>query len=112
MFIKNLCVKGVHPVARVLAALAVASLVASGAACKSLPLLKIPHEGEIPLEKATSIKPGVTTKKEVEAAFGQPFDKLPANGGETYFYKDFNMRPLWIEFNAAGVVRRVKLRDE
>ncbi|GMT43088.1 MAG: hypothetical protein IEMM0002_1499 [bacterium] len=69
--------------------------------------LYIPVKDAITVEQLAAIKKGTTHKDDIEKIFGTPLDKLVfPNGRETWFYKDFNMKPLWIEFDAGGMVKK------
>lgn len=70
--------------------------------------LNLPVEKPVTKENAARIKKGVTTKAEVEALFGAPLDVLVFEGGERYFYKDFNLRAIHVEFGRDGVVKDIK----
>ena len=56
-------------------------------------------------EKIAQIKKGTTTMDEVKAIFGKPMDRLVFPENESWFYKDFNLNPLQIEFDANGIVK-------
>ena len=67
--------------------------------------LNLPVDYAITQEKTALIKKGVTTMDEVKTLFGKPIDRLVFPENESWFYKDFNLRPLQIEFDANGVVK-------
>ncbi|MFQ5432962.1 MAG: hypothetical protein ACE5EN_10710, partial [Nitrospinota bacterium] len=67
--------------------------------------LNLPVDNAITHEKTARIKIGVTTMEEVKAIFGKPMDRLVFPDSESWFYKDFNLRPLQIEFDANGIVK-------
>jgi len=67
--------------------------------------LNLPVDNAITLENRARIKKGVTTMEEVKAVFGKPMDRLVFPDNEVWFYKDFNLRPLQIEFDANGIVK-------
>jgi len=66
--------------------------------------LNLPVDYAITPENTARIKKGVTTMEEVKTIFGKPMDRLVFPDSESWFYKDFNLRPLQIEFDANGVV--------
>ncbi|MBI4378372.1 MAG: hypothetical protein HY578_04660 [Nitrospinae bacterium] len=55
-------------------------------------------------EKVHNIKIKVTTKDEIIKIFGEPINKLNVKGKEQFFYKDENLKSLWIEFDKDGKV--------
>ncbi|MEK6589059.1 MAG: hypothetical protein AABZ11_00095 [Nitrospinota bacterium] len=55
-------------------------------------------------EKVHNIKIKVTTKDEIIKIFGEPINKLNVKGKEQFFYKDENLKSLWIEFDTDGKV--------
>ena len=67
--------------------------------------LNLPSQNLVTAKKVAQIKKGVTTKLDVEAIFGAPYDRIVFPHSETWFYKDFNLKPLHIEFDANGVVK-------
>ena len=67
--------------------------------------LSLPTENVVTAEKVAQIKKGATTKVEVQAIFGVPYDRIVFPDSETWFYKDFNLKPLHIEFDVNGVVK-------
>lgn len=73
--------------------------------------LNLPTENVVTAEKVAQIKKGTTTKVEVEALFGVPYDRIVFPDSETWFYKDFNLKPLHIEFDINGIVKNY-LTDE
>ncbi|MBI5178014.1 MAG: outer membrane protein assembly factor BamE [Nitrospinae bacterium] len=81
----------------------VLALLAALSAC-STERLNIKADTNITKEKAARITKGKTTKAQVEAVFGEPMDRVLLPEGERYFYKDFNLRPLYVEFDKNGVV--------
>lgn len=73
--------------------------------------LNLPAQNVITAEKVAQIKKGATTKAEVRTIFGAPYDRLVFPDSETWFYKDFNLKPLHIEFDANGVVKNYLTDD-
>ncbi len=69
------------------------------------PRLNLPVDNAITHEKTARIIKGVTTMDEIIAIFGKPMDRLVLPDHEEWFYKDFNLRPLHIEFDANGIVK-------
>ena len=67
--------------------------------------LNLPVDYAITPEKTAQIKKGVTTMDEVKAIFGKPIDRLVFPENESWFYKDFNLRPLQVDFDANGIVK-------
>ena len=67
--------------------------------------LNLPADYAITPEKIALITKGVTNMDEVKAIFGKPIDRLVFPENESWFYKDFNLRPLQIEFDANGIVK-------
>jgi outer membrane protein assembly factor BamE (lipoprotein component of BamABCDE complex) len=59
-------------------------------------------------EKVARIRKGTSTKEEINALFGRPLDTLVFEKGEAWFYKDINIVPLYIEFDASGIVSDFK----
>lgn len=55
-------------------------------------------------ENVRLIKIKVTTKEEIINIFGEPINILNVGEKEQYFYKDENLKSLWIEFNKDGKV--------
>ncbi|OGV99293.1 MAG: hypothetical protein A3I04_01705 [Nitrospinae bacterium RIFCSPLOWO2_02_FULL_39_110] len=55
-------------------------------------------------EKVYLIKKKVTTKEEIIKIFGEPLNILNADEREQFFYKDENLKSLWIEFDKDGKV--------
>jgi len=55
-------------------------------------------------EKVRLIKIKVTTKEEIINIFGEPLNILDVDEKEQYFYKDENLKSLWIEFDKDGKV--------
>ena len=55
-------------------------------------------------ENVRLIKIKVTTKEEIINIFGEPIDILNAGEKEQFFYKDANLKSLWIEFDKNGKV--------
>lgn len=55
-------------------------------------------------EKVNLIKVNVTTKEEILKIFGEPINKLNVDEKEQFFYKDENLKSLWIEFDKEGKV--------
>lgn len=55
-------------------------------------------------ENVRLIKIKVTTKEEIINIFGEPINILNAGEKEQYFYKDENLKSLWIEFDKNGKV--------
>ena len=55
-------------------------------------------------EKVRLIKVKVTTKEEIINIFGEPLNILDVDEKEQYFYKDENLKSLWIEFDKDGKV--------
>jgi outer membrane protein assembly factor BamE (lipoprotein component of BamABCDE complex) len=80
------------------------ALMVSLAGC-STERLNLPVADAVSREKTAKIIKGVTTKEEVEAIFGKPLDRLIFPYGEKWFYKDFNLNPIHIEFDEIGVVK-------
>jgi pyruvate/2-oxoglutarate dehydrogenase complex dihydrolipoamide dehydrogenase (E3) component len=66
--------------------------------------LEISHKDNITAEKLEHLKKGVATKAEIESAFGEPIDRVLVTDGERYFYKDFNLRSVYLEFDKRGVL--------
>ena len=83
--------------------LIVLALVAALAGCVT-ERLNLPAKNVVTAKKVAQIKKGATTKVEVQAIFGAPYDRIVFPDSETWFYKDFNLMPLRIEFDANGVV--------
>lgn len=50
-------------------------------------------------EKIHLIKIKVTSKEEIINIFGEPVNRLNADEKEQFFYKDENLKSLWIEFD-------------
>jgi len=73
------------------------------AACAT-PRLNIQAGDTLSAQKIGSIKVGETTMQQVLETFGQPMDRLLFASGESFYYRDFNLRSLYIEFNGSGVV--------
>jgi len=68
--------------------------------------LNIPNAGMLTPEKVSKIETGVTTKENVKAVFGEPYDRIVLkSGAENWFYKDFNLHTLYIEFGPDGIVK-------
>ena len=55
-------------------------------------------------EKVHLIKIKVTTKEEIINIYGEPLNILDVDEKEQYFYKDENLKSLWIEFDKDGKV--------
>ena len=55
-------------------------------------------------EKVRLIKVKVTTKEEIINIFGEPLNIIDVDEKEQYFYKDENLKSLWIEFDKDGKV--------
>lgn len=55
-------------------------------------------------ENVRLIKIKVTTKEEIINIFGEPINILNVGEKEQYFYKDENLKSLWIEFDKNGKV--------
>ena len=55
-------------------------------------------------ENIRLIKIKVTTKEEIINIFGEPINILNVGEKEQYFYKDENLKSLWIEFDKNGKV--------
>jgi hypothetical protein len=55
-------------------------------------------------EKVNIIKINATTKEEILKIFGEPINKLNADEKEQFFYKDENLKSLWIGFDKDGKV--------
>ncbi len=55
-------------------------------------------------EKVRLIKIRVTTKDEIIKIFGEPINILNGEDKEQFFYKDENLKSLWIEFDKDGKV--------
>ncbi len=71
--------------------------------------LDIKHPAMITPEKVAQIKEGESRKEAVTAIFGTPQDIIRhRSGSESWFYKDFNLHSLYIDFNAEGVVDSLK----
>lgn len=66
--------------------------------------LDISRKDNITADKLWDLKRGATTKAEVETAFGAPLDKVVVKNGEKYFYKDFNLHSVYMEFDKEGVL--------
>jgi len=66
--------------------------------------LNLKADTNITKEKVAQIKKKATTKAQVETTFGEPLDRVILPDGERYFYKDFNLMPLYVEFDKNGVV--------
>jgi len=56
-------------------------------------------------EKVSRIRKNTTTQSQVVEIFGEPLDRLVTPDGETFFYKDFNLRLFHVEFDRNGVVK-------
>ena len=67
--------------------------------------LNLPVDYAVTPENTARIIKGVTTMEEVKAIFGKPMDRLVFPDNEVWFYKDFNLRPLQIEFDKNGIVK-------
>jgi len=68
--------------------------------------LNIKHKGMLTPEKVSKIDTGVTVMENVKAVFGEPNSRIVLKtGAENWFYKDFNLRTLYIEFRPDGVVK-------
>jgi hypothetical protein len=67
--------------------------------------LDLEHPGRLSALTVARIVKGRTTKAEVVEKFGKPFDSVVMKDGDKFFYKDFNLRALYIEFNEHGVVQ-------
>lgn len=67
--------------------------------------LNLDHSSRITEEKLSKIEIGVSSKEDIESIFGPPMDKLEIKTKEAWFYKDFNLRPLLIEFDEIGRVK-------
>lgn len=80
------------------------------AAC-SVDRLNIAAPNVLSKKKAVQLVVGKTTKAETEELLGKPLDVLVIDGVERYFYKDFNLRALRIEFDKNGVVSSYKYSD-
>ncbi len=74
------------------------------AAC-STERLNLKLDDAVSKEKVSQIRKGATTKSQVESIFGEPIDRLILPDGESFFYKDFNLRTLHVEFDKNGVVK-------
>jgi len=55
-------------------------------------------------EKVNIIKINVTTKEDILKIFGEPVNMLNVDEKEQFFYKDENLKSLWIEFDKDGKV--------
>ncbi len=88
---------------RLVPAVFAALLVAAVSAC-STSHLDIGRKDNITAEKLRGLRRGATTKAEVESALGAPLDKVVVKNGEKYFYKDFNLRAVYMEFDKEGVL--------
>ena len=86
-------------VPRVFAALLFAAL----SSC-STQHLEISRKDNITADKIWTLRKGTTTKAEVESEFGAPMDRIVVKDGEKYFYKDFNLRAVYMEFDKNGVL--------
>ena len=73
--------------------------------------LNLPVNYAITPENTGQIKKGVTTMDEVQAIFGKPLDRLVFPETESWFYKDFNLRPLQINFDVNGIVKNYTTDD-
>lgn len=67
--------------------------------------LNLPVDYAITPEKIGQIKKGTTTIDEIKAIFGKPTDRLVFPENESWFYKDFNLRPLQVDFDTNGIVK-------
>jgi outer membrane protein assembly factor BamE (lipoprotein component of BamABCDE complex) len=67
--------------------------------------LNLPVDYAITPEKTAQIKKGATTMDEIKAVFGEPTDRLVFPENESWFYKDFNLMPLQIDFDENGIVK-------
>jgi len=88
---------------RLVPAVFAALIVAAVSSC-STAHLDISRKDNITAEKLWGLRRGATTKAEVESAFGPPLDKVVVKNGEKYFYKDFNLRAVYMEFDKEGVL--------
>ncbi len=88
---------------RLVPAVFAALLVAAVSSC-STSHLDISRKDNITADKLWGLRRGATTKAEVESAFGAPLDKVLVKNGEKYFYKDFNLRAVYMEFDKEGVL--------
>lgn len=68
----------------------------------------ISHPSQVTEKKVASLKKRKTSKTEVEKMFGEPFDKVIVADGERYFYKDFNLRSVFLVFDKSGVLQEVE----
>jgi len=76
------------------------------AACRS-ERLHFPAKDAVTSQKASFIKKGITSKEDVKKILGLPLDRLLfPDGAETWFYKDFNLETIYIEFDAGGMVTK------
>ncbi|MBI3582102.1 MAG: hypothetical protein HY098_08550 [Nitrospinae bacterium] len=81
-----------------------AALIVAAVSSCSTPRIDISRKDNITAEKLWGLRRGATTKTEVESAFGEPLDKVVVKNGEKYFYKDFNLRVVYMEFDKEGVL--------
>ena len=56
-------------------------------------------------EKMRTIEKGVTLKKDLIEMFGKPENTISLENKETLFYKDNNLKSLWIELDENDLVR-------
>lgn len=61
-------------------------------------------EDGVTKEKVVLIKKGVTTGSELEELFGAPEMTLKGENGRESFYKDLNLRSVWVVIDENDVV--------
>ncbi|MDH5543233.1 MAG: outer membrane protein assembly factor BamE [Nitrospinota bacterium] len=66
--------------------------------------LALHEKAAISDSKILKIQKGRSTREEIRGIFGEPFDTVTLNGKESWFYKDINLKPLYLEFDKNGVV--------
>jgi len=66
--------------------------------------LNLHEKSVISDSKILKIKKGRTTKDEIKNIFGEPFDVVKLNGKEGWFYKDINLKPLYLQFDDSNTV--------
>lgn len=91
------------PLSRLLGAVC-AFLLATALVSCSTQYMELGHKDNLTMDKIATLKKGSTTKPEVESVFGEPTDMILTANGEKYFYKDFNLRSVYMEFDKNGLL--------
>jgi len=67
--------------------------------------LQIKHSYEITDAKISQLDKGSTTKESLVKLFGKPLDSIQEkNGVEHWYYKDFNLRALYLTLTPQGIL--------